>query len=143
MRDHLYTPTQRPKHHAEPPYTKILTDPPPESAGDGLNVIAERRQLVGLGYRLLGSVTDAEEVVQEAYARWYAMPIQERSAIESPGGWLTTVASRICLNLLASARMRRESYVGDWIPEPLPDLAEWSKGPSKNSAIDPGRPRHP
>ncbi|HEX4400191.1 MAG TPA: sigma factor [Galbitalea sp.] len=106
-------------------------------------MIAERRQLVGLGYRLLGSVTDAEEVVQEAYARWYAMPIQERSAIESPGGWLTTVASRICLNLLASARMRRESYVGDWIPEPLPDLAEWSKGPSKNSAIDPGRPRHP
>jgi DNA-directed RNA polymerase specialized sigma24 family protein len=49
--------------------------------------------------RLLGSLADAEDVVQEAYARWYAMPPQDQEAIESPGGWLTTVASRICLDL--------------------------------------------
>jgi RNA polymerase sigma factor (sigma-70 family) len=84
-------------------------------------VMSERRQLINLGYRLLGSLAEAEDVVQETYARWYAMSRQEQEAIGSPGAWLTTVASRICLNLLGSARARRERYVGDWIPEPLPD----------------------
>lgn len=88
----------------------------------------ERRQLINLGYRLLGSLADAEDVVQETYARWYAMSARERQAIESPGAWLMTVASRICLNLLGSARARRETYVGDWIPEPLPAPAEWGTG---------------
>ena len=83
--------------------------------------MSERRQLINLGYRLLGSLAEAEDVVQETYARWYAMSRQEQEAIESPGAWLTTVASRICLNLLGSARARRERYVGEWIPEPLPD----------------------
>jgi RNA polymerase sigma factor (sigma-70 family) len=63
--------------------------------------------------------------VQETYARWYAMPEQQRDAIGSPGAWLTTVASRICLNLLGSARVRREHYVGEWVPEPLPERTEW------------------
>ncbi|MGR6320089.1 hypothetical protein Q2K19_25415 [Micromonospora soli] len=62
--------------------------------------------------------------MQETYARWYAMSEQQRDAIASPGGWLTTVASRICLDLLGSARVRRERYVGEWIPEPLPEPAE-------------------
>jgi RNA polymerase sigma-70 factor (ECF subfamily) len=84
-------------------------------------VMAERRQLINVAYRLLGSLAEAEDVVQETYARWYALGAPERAAIASPGAWLTTVASRICLNLLGSARMRRERYVGDWIPEPLPD----------------------
>ncbi|GIF45975.1 RNA polymerase ECF family sigma subunit [Asanoa ferruginea] len=84
-------------------------------------VISERRQLINIAYRLLGSLSEAEDAVQEAYARWYALTPQDRAAIESPGAWLTTVASRICLNVLGSARVRRESYVGDWIPEPLPD----------------------
>ena len=90
--------------------------------------MSERRQLINLAYRLLGSLADAEDVVQEAYARWYAMSEQQQDAIESPGAWLTTVASRICLNLLGSARARRETYVGEWIPEPLPDRAEWITG---------------
>ena len=53
------------------------------------------------------------------------MSPQQQRAIENPGAWLTTVASRICLDLLRSARARRERYVGEWIPEPLPDPAEW------------------
>jgi RNA polymerase sigma factor (sigma-70 family) len=90
--------------------------------GPGVDaVMSERRQLINLAYRLLGSLAEAEDVVQETYARWYAMSRQEQAAIESPGAWLTTVASRICLNLLGSARARRERYVGEWIPEPLPD----------------------
>ena len=83
--------------------------------------MSERRQLINLAYRLLGSLAEAEDAVQETYARWYAMSRQQQDAIESPGAWLTTVASRICLDLLGSARARRERYVGEWIPEPLPD----------------------
>jgi RNA polymerase sigma-70 factor (ECF subfamily) len=87
----------------------------------GLSVlVGERRQLINVAYRLLGSLADAEDVVQETYARWYAMSRQQQAAIESPGAWLTRVAGRICLDLLGSARARRESYVGEWLPEPLP-----------------------
>lgn len=100
-------------------------------------VMGERRQLINLAYRLLGSLADAEDVVQETYARWYAMSPQQREAIESPGGWLTKVASRICLDLLGSARARRESYVGEWIPEPLPDRTEWINERSGGAAVDP------
>ncbi|HEU4542466.1 MAG TPA: RNA polymerase sigma factor SigJ [Jiangellaceae bacterium] len=98
--------------------------------------MSERRQLINLAYRLLGSLADAEDVVQETYARWYAMSQQQREAIESPGGWLTKVASRICLDLLGSARARRESYVGEWIPEPLPDRTEWINGRA-GGTVDP------
>ena len=98
-------------------------------ADPGLSAImSERRQLINLAYRLLGSLAEAEDAVQETYARWYAMPGQQQQAIESPGGWLTTVASRICLDLLGSARARRERYVGEWLPEPLPGRSEWISG---------------
>src|ERR1700733_9871012 len=83
-------------------------------------IMRERRQLINVTYRLLGSLAEAEDAVQETYARWYAMSPGQRDAVESPGAWLTTVARRICLNLLVSARARRETYVGEWIPEPLP-----------------------
>ncbi|MFF4362683.1 RNA polymerase sigma factor SigJ [Streptomyces sp. NPDC001604] len=100
-------------------------------------IMSERRRLINLGYRLLGSLADAEDVVQETYARWYAMSAREQQAIESPGAWLVTVASRICLNLLGSARARRETYVGNWIPEPLPEPTEWTTGRSGVDGIDP------
>src|SRR3984957_17844056 len=105
----------------------------------GLDVIiSERRQLINLTYRLLGSLAEAEDAVQETYARWYAMSREQQESIESPGAWLTTVASRICLNLLGSARARRETYVGDWIPEPLPEPGERSTGgPGGAAAVDP------
>jgi RNA polymerase sigma factor (sigma-70 family) len=100
-------------------------------------IMSERRQLINLAYRLLGSLTEAEDAVQEAYARWYAMTAQERAAIASPGAWLTTVASRVCLNVLGSARARRETYVGEWIPEPLPEPAEWITGWPGGTVTDP------
>jgi len=84
-------------------------------------VMTERRQLINIAYRLLGSLAEAEDVVQDTYTRWYAMSRSQQQAIESPGAWLTTVTSRSCLNVLGSARARRERYVGEWIPEPLPD----------------------
>ncbi|WP_156037357.1 sigma-70 family RNA polymerase sigma factor, partial [Glycomyces tenuis] len=100
-------------------------------------IMGERPQLINVAYRLLGSLADAEDVVQETYARWCAMSPEQRDDISSPGAWLTTVASRICLNLLNSARSRRETYVGEWLPEPLPDLSERDVGPSGAAAVDP------
>jgi RNA polymerase sigma-70 factor (ECF subfamily) len=99
--------------------------------------MGERRRLINLTYRLLGSMAEAEDAVQETYARWFAMSALEQDAIESPGAWLTTVASRICLNMLGSARARREIYVGEWIPEPLPEPAEWNSVRSAGTAVDP------
>src|SRR3954467_13438421 len=100
-------------------------------------VVSERRQLINLAYRLLGSLAEAEDAVQETYARWYGMSRQQQDAIESPGAWLTTVAGRICLNLLGSARARRESYVGEWIPEPLPERTEWIGKRAGGTTVDP------
>ena len=100
-------------------------------------IISERRQLINLAYRLLGSLAEAEDAVQETYARWYAMSRPQQQAIVNPGAWLTTVASRICLDLLGSARARRERYVGEWIPEPLPDPAEWTGGRPGAATADP------
>src|SRR5580700_6281400 len=100
-------------------------------------IMSERRRLINLAYRLLGSLAEAEDAVQETYARWYAMSRQQQEAIESPGAWLTTVASRICLDLLGSARARRERYVGEWIPEPLPDPADWLSGRLGGAPADP------
>ncbi|GIG93119.1 RNA polymerase sigma factor SigJ [Plantactinospora endophytica] len=100
-------------------------------------IMSERRGLINLAYRLLGSLAEAEDVVQETYARWYAMSRQQQDAIEVPGAWLSKVASRLCLNVLSSARTRRELYVGEWIPEPLPEPSEWIGGRSDGFTIDP------
>ena len=83
-----------------------------------------RPQLVGLAYRILGSVAEAEDAVQEAYLRLHRQPA---GTIDNVGAWLTTVTSRICLDRLGSAQVRRERYVGDWLPEPIttqPNAAE-------------------
>jgi RNA polymerase sigma factor (sigma-70 family) len=113
-------------------------EPGPGWPDPGLSVImSERRRLINLAYRLLSSLADAEDVVQETYARWYAMSRQQQEAVESPAAWLTTVASRICLNLLGSARARRETYVGEWVPEPLPEPTEWIRGRSGGTTADP------
>ena len=93
-------------------------------------ITSERYVLTNLAYRMLGSLAEAEDAVQEAYARWYAMTRQQQQAIESPGAWLMKVTGRVCLDILGSARLRRERYVGEWLPEPLPDHVEWiSKQP--------------
>ncbi|WP_067680955.1 RNA polymerase sigma factor SigJ [Nocardia miyunensis] len=99
-------------------------------------VISERRQLLNLAYRLLGSLAEAEDVVQETYARWYGLSERQRRDVAVPGAWLNTVASRICLDLLGSARARRERYVGAWIPEPVPGHSEWFGGPAPADPAD-------
>jgi RNA polymerase sigma factor (sigma-70 family) len=116
----------------------IRSEPGRSGPDPGLDVImSERGQLISLTYRLLGSLAEAEDAVQETYARWYALSRAEQEAIESPGAWLTTVASRVCLNLLGSARARRETYVGEWIPEPLPGRMDLITGRPGGTTLDP------
>ncbi len=79
---------------------------------------AHRRALIGLAYRMLGSRSEAEDVVQDAYLRWHAA---DRAAITEPRRYLGTVVTRLCLDRLRSARARRELYVGAWLPEPVVD----------------------
>jgi len=79
---------------------------------------AHRRALMGLAYRMLGSRAEAEDIVQDAYLRWHAA---DRAAIEHPRRYLGTVVTRLCLDRMKSAQMRRETYVGPWLPEPIVD----------------------
>jgi RNA polymerase sigma factor (sigma-70 family) len=115
--------------------------PEPESPRrpvDSLDaVMDERRLLVNVGYRLLGSLADAEDAVQETYARWFALSERQRQEIESPTAWLVKVCSRVCLDLLGSARARRERYIGEWLPEPLPDSTRWTSQAPAQRADDP------
>lgn len=109
-------------------------------AGSGsVEETAQRRRLIGVAYRLLGSLAEAEDAVQEVYVRWYALPDEQRQVIDSPAAWLTRVVSRVCLDMLGSARARRERYVGPWLPEPLPaDATKWtSLDVSEKAAADP------
>jgi RNA polymerase sigma-70 factor (ECF subfamily) len=79
-----------------------------------------RRRLRGLAYRMLGSIAEAEDVVQETYLRWHAAA---RGEVHDPAAFLTTIATRLCLDVLKSARARREEYVGPWLPDPVVDTA--------------------
>ena len=77
---------------------------------------AQRPSLLRVAYRMLGSLADAEDVVQEAFLRWSA---QDRAAVASPGAFLRTIVTRLCLDQLKSARRAHETYIGPWLPEPL------------------------
>ncbi len=85
-----------------------------------------RPLLFGIAYRMLGSVMDAEDIVQDAFLRWQKADPAE---VESPRAYLSTIVTRLCLDHLRSARVQREKYVGPWLPEPLvaeqaPDVAD-------------------
>src|SRR5947207_5390077 len=77
---------------------------------------ALRPQLQSVAYRMLGSIGEAEDAVQEA---WLRLSRSDEAAIANLGGWLTTVVARVCLDVLRARRARREDYAGDWLPEPV------------------------
>ena len=83
-------------------------------AGDGFE--EHRRYLTSVAYRLLGSVADAEDAVQDAWLRWRTV---DRASVQDPRAYLTRVVTRICYDMLGSARARREAYYGEWLPEPV------------------------
>lgn len=86
--------------------------------GEEDSFASHRGLLFGIAYRVLGSVADAEDVVQEAWVRWAAEP---RDDVVNPRAYLATIATRLALNTLRTRRARREAYVGPWLPEPLVD----------------------
>src|SRR5882724_3177651 len=96
--------------------------PEPGRAHDGASSMDEttfephRKYLTGIAYRMLGSFAEAEDVVQDVYLRWHRA---DRSSVVDPKSFLARITTRLCLDVLKSARMRRETYVGPWLPEPL------------------------
>ncbi len=93
-----------------------------------VEVFSQHRPLLfSIAYRMLGSVMDAEDVVQEAFLRWQQRQGTE-AAVESPKAFLSTVVTRLCIDQLRSAQARREEYVGPWLPEPLVATAEEAVG---------------
>jgi RNA polymerase sigma-70 factor, ECF subfamily len=80
-----------------------------------------RPRLTRIAYRMLGSVADAEDIVQEAFIRWLDA---DRQAVREPEAFLRRVVTRLCLDQLKSARVRRETYIGPWLPEPVVEAAE-------------------
>ena len=103
------------------------TNEPPDAAA---SFEPFRRRLLGLAYRMLGSMADAEDAVQETYLRWHRA---DRNAVTDPRAFLMTTTSRICLDMLTSARARREEYVGPWLPEPVLDTA--SLAPDRHTEL--------
>jgi RNA polymerase sigma-70 factor, ECF subfamily len=91
---------------------------------------AQRERLFSIAYRMLGSVEDAEDLVQETFIRWARV---DHDTIESAAAWLTTVVTRLALNELQSARKTREAYIGPWLPEPL--LTAEEPSPSDRAEI--------
>jgi RNA polymerase sigma-70 factor, ECF subfamily len=96
---------------------------------DDKQLEALRRHGFGVAYRMLGSVAEAEEVVQEALLRL----TRQEKPIDEPAAWMTTVVTRLSINVLRSARARRESYVGPWLPEPL--LEDQAPGPDSRAEL--------
>lgn len=92
-----------------------------------------RRRLTGLAYRMLGSLSEAEDIVQEAYLRWHAA---ERERVGNPRAYLLRTVARLCLDHLKSARARRETYVGSWLPEPIIDETALSPETASELADD-------
>ena len=96
---------------------------------DDSELEALRRQGFGVAYRMLGSVAEAEDVTQEALVRL----TRQETPIDEPAAWITTVATRLSINVLRSARTRREAYVGPWLPEPL--VEDPAPGPASRAEL--------
>jgi RNA polymerase sigma-70 factor (ECF subfamily) len=94
---------------------------------------AHRPQLMGLAYRMSGSVADAEEVIQDAWLRWRQT---DHATVRSPRAYLLSLTTRLCLDRARSAQARRELYVGPWLPEPIVDLAQIAADASPQSIAE-------
>lgn len=93
----------------------------PGEADPAAQYLPLRGELVGLAYRMTGSLATAEDIAQEVFLRWHGA---DRASVAVPRAWLLKAAARLCLDHLKSARVRREAYVGEWLPEPVLDSEE-------------------
>lgn len=99
---------------------------PPDAAASVF--AANRARLVRLAYRMLGSTAEAEDVVQDAWLRWQRV---DRAGVREPAAFLTRTVTRLCLDAMKSARARRETYVGNWLPEPIVEAADDAPRPDE------------
>ena len=100
---------------------------------DGLSIFASvRTRLLGIAYRMLGSVAEAEDVVQDIWMRWQSM---NRGTVENPPAYLAMATTRHCINILQSARTRHETYTGTWLPEPVDTSSDPRMGAERNEAL--------
>ncbi|MER5531345.1 RNA polymerase sigma-70 factor [Streptomyces sp. NPDC002677] len=95
--------------------------------------LGARPQLFGIAYRVVGSAVEAEDIVQEAWVRWQNT---ERAGIREPAAFLATITTRLAINFTQSARVRRESYVGPWLPEPVNTSVDPQLGAERSEALD-------
>jgi RNA polymerase sigma-70 factor (TIGR02957 family) len=93
---------------------------------------AVRPRLFGIAYRMLGSATEAEDLVQDVWLRWQT---SDRSAVTNPAAYLATAITRLAINATQSARVRRETYIGPWLPEPVDTSADPYLGAERNEAL--------
>jgi RNA polymerase sigma-70 factor (TIGR02957 family) len=91
-----------------------------------------RGRLFGIAYRMLGSATEAEDIVQETWLRWQGT---DRSVVQDPPAFLATATTRLAINALQSARARRETYVGPWLPEPVDTSSDPTLGAERAEAL--------
>ena len=114
-------PVERPAHH-------VTTCPE-----DGLSIfLSVRRRLFGIAYRMLGSAAEAEDIVQDVWVRWQ---MTDRRAVRNAAAFLTTTTTRLAINVMQSARSRRETYVGPWHPEPADTSADPGVGAERGEAL--------
>ena len=100
---------------------------------DGLSAFARvRPRLFGIAYRMLGSATEAEDIVQDVWLRWQST---NRKMVENPAAFLATTTTRLCINQAQSAHARRESYVGTWLPEPVDTSIDPGLGAERGEAL--------
>jgi RNA polymerase sigma factor (sigma-70 family) len=110
----------------------MASDPP--LIDDGLSAFERaRRRLLGIAYRMLGSVAEAEDVVQDAWTRWQST---DRRTVRDPHAFLATTTTRLAINVLQSARARRETYVGPWLAEPVDTSADPGVGAERGEALE-------
>lgn len=104
-----------------------------DNLDDALTVFqAVRRRLFGIAYRMLGSASEAEDIVQETWLRWQGT---DRSVVQDPPAFLATAATRLAINALQSARVRRETYIGPWLPEPVDTSNDPTLGAERAEAL--------
>ncbi|WP_086726639.1 RNA polymerase sigma-70 factor [Streptomyces carpinensis] len=92
-----------------------------------------RARMFGIAYRMMGSVSEAEDIVQEVWIRWQTY---DRSTVRNPHAFLTTMTTRLAINALQSARVRRETYVGPWLPEPVDTSGDPALGAERGEALE-------
>lgn len=101
--------------------------------GDAVVIFAaQRRRLFGIAYRMLGTVADAEDIIQDTWIRWQNT---NRTQIEEPAAFLATITTRLSINVLQSARSRRETYIGPWLPEPVNTDGDPALGAERAEAL--------